>query len=226
MKKGIKKTLENITEDAVIWLLVAGCSIAAPFVKNKNIFSNPVTVERKMEVPELWGMVSPGDLFLYEYEESRPLTEDEIDSYLDDLYKEIRLPKYLDKTYIKALTYAESKWNPIIVSERGAMGIGQLMPNTLIDYKKYISPDDNIFDPNKNLEITLIHVWEQNNYLRRNFPNWKELSDQGKRDINCLVYNYGITRLEKNNWNLDEIPEETKDHIANVRNYYLTKKFS
>src|SRR3989344_4638063 len=100
------------------------------------------------------------------------------------------------------------------------------MPNILIDYKKYISPDDNIFDPNKNLKITLIHVWEQNNYLRKNFPNWKELSDQEKRDINCLVYNYGITRLEENNWNLDEIPEETRDHIENVRNYYLTKKFS
>ena len=42
------------------------------------------------------------------------------------------------------------------------------MPNILIDYKKYISPDDNIFDPNKNLKITLIHVWEQNNYLRKN----------------------------------------------------------
>ena len=225
MKKGIKKTLENITEDAVIGLLVAGCSIIAPIVKNKDNLKF-INIERKVEVHELWGTISPGDLFLYEHEESRPLTEAEIDSYLDDLYNEIRLPKYLDKDYIKALTYAESRWNPVNVSKMGAIGIGQLMPNTLIDYKKYISHEEDIFDPNKNLEITLRHVWEQNNYLRKNFPNWKELSDQEKRDINCLVYNYGITRLEENNWNLDEIPEETKDHIENVRNYYLTKKFS
>lgn len=106
----------------------------------------------------------------------------------------------VDTSLVKAVIHAESGYNPEAVSNKGAMGLMQLMPKTAQDLKV-----DNCFNPSQNIRGGV-------KYLRF-------LLDTFKGDVQLAVaaYNAGLSRVAK----YGGIPpfEETRNYVARVMSY-------
>jgi soluble lytic murein transglycosylase-like protein len=109
----------------------------------------------------------------------------------------------VDTSLVKAVIHAESGYNPAAVSNKGAMGLMQLMPKTAQDLKV-----DNCFNPSQNIRGGV-------KYLRF-------LLDTFKGDVQLAVaaYNAGLSRVAK----YGGIPpfEETRNYVAKVLSYQQT----
>jgi len=135
---------------------------------------------------------------------------------IPDAYKEI-VEKYAEeydvpKEIIYSVINTESSFNSAAVSDSGAIGLMQIMPETFewIAMKIGENPSDGlIYDPHTNIRYGTFLL----KYLYREFENW---------DIAFAAYNAGINRV-KNNW-LNN-PEYIKDNeivyipIDETRNY-------
>jgi soluble lytic murein transglycosylase-like protein len=106
----------------------------------------------------------------------------------------------VDTSLVKAVIHAESGYNPQAVSNKGAMGLMQLMPKTAQDLKV-----DNCFNPSQNIRGGV-------KYLRF-------LLDTFKGDVQLAVaaYNAGLSRVAK----YGGVPpyEETRNYVARVLSY-------
>lgn len=106
----------------------------------------------------------------------------------------------VDTSLVKAVIHAESGYNPAAVSNKGAMGLMQLMPKTAQDLKV-----DNCFNPSQNIRGGV-------KYLRF-------LLDTFKGDVQLAVaaYNAGLTRVAK----YGGVPpfEETRNYVSRVLSY-------
>lgn len=109
----------------------------------------------------------------------------------------------VDSALVKAVIHAESAYNPEAVSNKGAMGLMQLMPKTAQDLKV-----DNCFNPSQNIQGGV-------KYLRF-------LLDTFKGDVQLAVaaYNAGLSRVAK----YGGVPpfEETRNYVAKVMSYQQT----
>lgn len=63
--------------------------------------------------------------------------------------------KNISARFVKAIIQAESSYNPSAISDKGAIGLGQIMPETGADYG--MSPED-LKDPIKNIITTVKHI--------------------------------------------------------------------
>jgi soluble lytic murein transglycosylase-like protein len=106
----------------------------------------------------------------------------------------------VDTSLVKAVIHAESAYNPEAVSNKGAMGLMQLMPKTAQDLKV-----DNCFNPSQNIRGGV-------KYLRF-------LLDTFKGDVQLAVaaYNAGLSKVAK----YGGVPpyEETRNYVAKVMSY-------
>lgn len=106
----------------------------------------------------------------------------------------------VDTSLVKAVIHAESGYNPEAVSNKGAMGLMQLMPKTAQDLKV-----DNCFNPSQNIKGGV-------KYLRF-------LLDTFKGDVQLAVaaYNAGLSKVAK----YGGVPpyEETRNYVAKVLSY-------
>lgn len=102
----------------------------------------------------------------------------------------------IDWRLLDALIYQESKWDSNAISDAGALGLGQLMPDTSTDMG-VIDP----FDPGQN-------IWGIARYIRllhNRFQNWR---------LTLAAYNAGPTRVGRCNC----IPGivETQHYVKNI----------
>lgn len=98
----------------------------------------------------------------------------------------------------EALIQRESDFDPTAVSEKGAMGLGQLMPNTAADLKV-----SDPFDPHQNLDGSIRYFTQQ-------------LERFGSLELALAAYNAGPNRVKE----YGDVPpfEETKQYIAWIFN--------
>lgn len=147
-----------------------------------------------------------------------PLNKEEQNKLLDYAFKEIKVPDYVDKEYIRALIETESSWIPTRISKRGARGLGQFMEGTWYDHMPEVPFSGGAFDSKLNIKAVLMQINAQENYLTTNFSQWDSLTIEQKLDYQSAAYNLGLGKLKKNNWDIeDKIPRETKNHILRVR---------
>ncbi len=108
----------------------------------------------------------------------------------------------VDPSLVKAVVKAESNFNPNAVSNKGAQGLMQLMPDTAKLMKV-----DNPFDPDENIK-------GGTRYL-------KLLQDtfQGNIELMLAAYNAGPSRVVEHNMNVPPI-EETRNFIRRVKYFY------
>ena len=111
------------------------------------------------------------------------------------------------------LIQVESGGNPIAVSKAGAIGLSQVTPIVLEEWKNeahkmrssgtWIFTD--LYNPEYNVRIA---SW----YLRRLRDHY------GCKTIEqCLAgYNGGITRLRNNNYDINKMPSETKAYVKKI----------
>lgn len=105
----------------------------------------------------------------------------------------------VDADLIKAVIKTESDFDEKATSDRGAMGLMQLMPETAQDLgvKNAYNPVENIMGGTRYLKM---------------------LMDRYDGDTNAALaaYNWGMGNVERNP---DRLPEETKTYIARVTKY-------
>jgi soluble lytic murein transglycosylase-like protein len=107
----------------------------------------------------------------------------------------------IDAGFIHAVIRAESNYDPFALSEKGAMGLMQLMPDTAIQYGVR-----NVFDPAQNIEGGTRYLKD----LMRLY--------NGKTDLVLAAYNAGQEAVRK----YGSIPPypETREYIKRVRATY------
>ena len=122
-------------------------------------------------------------------------------SQYDSLISELSKKYQVDFALIKAMIRAESGFNPLAVSRKGARGLMQLMPETAL--RMNVS---NIFNPRENVEGGVRYF----KYLLSLFNNDLRLS--------LAAYNAGENVVAE----LRSIPpyRETVDYVKKVLSYY------
>jgi len=119
----------------------------------------------------------------------------------DSLISEFSKKYQVDFALIKAMIRAESGFNPLAVSRKGAKGLMQLMPETAS--RMNVS---NVFSPRENIEGGVRH-----------FKNLLSLFDNDVR-LSLAAYNAGENLVAE----LRSIPpyRETVDYVRKVLSYY------
>jgi len=119
----------------------------------------------------------------------------------DSLISEFSKKYQVDFALIKAMIRAESGFNPLAVSRKGAKGLMQLMPETAS--RMNVS---NVFNPRENIEGGVRH-----------FKNLLSLFDNDVR-LSLAAYNAGENLVAE----LRSIPpyRETVDYVRKVLSYY------
>ncbi len=107
----------------------------------------------------------------------------------------------VDPKLVKAVIKAESNWNPQAVSQKGAVGMMQLMPKTANDLGV-----SNRYNPEENIEGGVKYL----KYLIDKF--------NGNLTLALAAYNAGPARVDKDN-RVPAIPE-TVNYVKRVMNDY------
>jgi hypothetical protein len=121
-------------------------------------------------------------------------------SYLQSINKSCE--KYgVDPSLVRAIVKVESDYNPFAISNKGAMGLMQLMPQTATDLNV-----KNSLDPHENIEGGV-------RYLRYLLDRY-----EGNLKLALAAYNSGETAVKR--WGTVPPFKETKDYVRKVLGLY------
>ncbi|NOZ69222.1 MAG: lytic transglycosylase domain-containing protein [Deferribacteres bacterium] len=123
----------------------------------------------------------------------------------DRIIREKSLKYNIEPSVIKAMISVESGWNPRAVSEKGALGLMQLMPSTARDMLI-----NDPFDPEENIEGGV-------RYLRHLLNRFN-----GDLSLALAAYNAGPSRVEKSG-GIPPIPE-TENYVIKVISRYKSER--
>ncbi|MEA2005221.1 MAG: lytic transglycosylase domain-containing protein [Acidobacteriota bacterium] len=119
----------------------------------------------------------------------------------DKLIQDISMKHGVDSSLIHSIIRAESNYNPSAISQKGAVGLMQLMPETAKQYGVR-----NVFDPKENVEGGVKYIKD----LIRLY--------NAKTDLVLAAYNAGQEAVKK----YSGIPpyDETRNYIERVKSSY------
>ncbi|MBF0531372.1 MAG: lytic transglycosylase domain-containing protein [Deltaproteobacteria bacterium] len=124
------------------------------------------------------------------------------DASIEEIIQKTAAAHELDPDLVRAVVKTESNFNPKAVSSAGAMGLMQLMPTTASDLGV-----DHPFDPAEN-------VSGGTRYLKQMLQRYAGDVSQA-----LAAYNWGPGNLD-NNRNSGFMPDETRNYIRIVTDYY------
>src|SRR6266566_5674637 len=138
------------------------------------------------------------------FAESADVLAEEIPVSLRNLVDTISLNHGVDPALVRAVIKAESNFNPWAVSNKGAMGLMQLIPATGTRYGVR-----DFFDPQQNVDGGVRYM----KFLLEKF--------NGNLDLSLAAYNAGENLVER----MGRIPQiaETTDYVRKVRAIYKKK---
>ncbi|MBS3086641.1 lytic transglycosylase domain-containing protein [Candidatus Pacearchaeota archaeon] len=208
----MKKTTKTIK-------YVLALSLVGNLAPLENNFSlpNENSLEKKVlecysEIPNPVGQNSTA---------KRNYSEDEILKTINNVYNCLpSKPEYFSEKFIKEMVKKESSYNPRSVSEKGALGLMQIMPETWKEqtkrlYRRELS-FDLAFNPKTNLEVGLSYLLWIDEFSKNRYQNWESLSDKEKREKVMAAYHGGISRLYSLNGNINDMPRATRDYIKTI----------
>lgn len=126
----------------------------------------------------------------------------------DDIIRTHAEANGLDFHLVKAVMITESNGNPQALSQKGAQGLMQIMPDTatLLDLR-------NPFDPSENIQAGA-------RYLRSLYQLFR-----GDLELVLAAYNAGPQRVIDSNWAIPRI-NETVNYVKKVKLHYSRLKDS
>jgi soluble lytic murein transglycosylase-like protein len=147
-------------------------------------------------------------------------SKNDADIYINSVYKKYSVAKEINPIYIKAIISAESDYNPNAVSDAGARGLMQVMPETWKYYYPVSSFKENSLHPGRNIEVGIRHLSGIRDYIKYNCPYWNKLSYHRKLELITAAYNGGPARLKYRAWNISKMPKETREYVPKVMHKY------
>ena len=134
-----------------------------------------------------------------EYRTTRPATNRRANLY-DAVIEQEAAANAVDPNLVRAVIQAESAFNPLARSHKGAMGLMQLMPGTAREY--------GVLDPYNPIENIRAGVA----YLKRLLVRFAD-----NVELALAAYNAGPTAVEKYG---TQVPpyRETRNYVAKIRN--------
>lgn len=90
-------------------------------------------------------------------------------------------------------------------------GILQVTENTYNALEKKIPYYEGVFNVDKNLEVGLKNLKFIRDYNINFNPHWNESSLEEKQKYLIASHNWGIGRLQRNNWDLSKVPSITSN---------------
>ncbi len=120
----------------------------------------------------------------------------------DEIIKQHSEANGIDPRLVKAVMIVESNGNPRAVSNKGAQGLMQIMPDTA-QFLELQNP----FDPSENIQAGI-------RYLR-----WLSELFSGNLELVLAAYNAGPQRVMQHNMAIPPI-NETIDYVKRVKAYY------
>ncbi len=136
--------------------------------------------------------------------------------------------KIIDSKFVNAIISIESNWNPLLVSHKGAIGLMQLMPETLMEWNKYHPKEkynlENLFNPKINKKIGTWYLNHLNNYFERTHENWGSLEDNIKKYLIAAGNNGGPNRLIEREFSPMEMPKETRQYLLKLKSKLKLKE--
>lgn len=132
----------------------------------------------------------------------------------------------IDPPLIAALIKAESNFNPLAESKKGARGLMQITPKTgrWIAEKNGISEYDDslLFDPEANISLGSWYLKYLNEYYNGNFELVFAAYNGGSGNVDKWLKDKSLSRDGET---LDAIPfKETENFVTRVKKYYAVYK--
>lgn len=146
------------------------------------------------------------------------LSQKEFNKLVDEIYNPQKADPLITKDVFKSFIKKESSLDINAFNESTkARGLGQLLEETWsdIDTSCYYT---NVYNPQKNLEVSLKYLNWIPKGLEKLHPNWENLSKNEKLDMVIASYNWGIGKLKEKNWDFSKAPSETKKYRTFVYN--------
>lgn len=168
----------------------------ASWLNNKAIPSHLTSLPRSQPAPALSPSPTPATP-----QASQPASpQSDLSSLIDKAASRYKL----DPALISSVIETESSFNPKAVSDAGAQGLMQLMPETA----RELNVTDP-FDPAQNID-------GGSRYLSRLMKRY-----HGDTKLALAAYNWGMGNLEKQP---DKMPSETKNYVINVMKRWNEKR--
>ncbi len=147
------------------------------------------------------------------------LSEKEIENHINSLYSRISIPEEISKDIFKKIIKKESAYNIYALSAKNARGLGQILEETWNTLEKEIPYEQGVYNPSKNLEISVKFLKWAHEYNKKYNPNWQNANLKEKQAYLLSTYNWGPGNLKNNgNWNLNKIPKETENYLEYILN--------
>lgn len=202
------ETIKNVSHSPYFKLQLAETSQAMPKRNLENLMDwnlIPVNSKRITKKREETNKINP------EY-----ISDNDLDNYINHIYKKVKVPKVIGKEFLKSLINIESTKNIYAQSPKGARGLMQLIPDA---WKEVDKSDfyENSFNPEKNIEVGIKYLKWINNYCNKNYAEWRYIPIQEKQEILAAAYNGGIGLLEKREWDIYQMPNETKNYVDSLK---------
>ena len=150
------------------------------------------------------------------YDGSKRLDKKTLDEFINFIYEDIIISEVIDKKFVKSVINKESERYVYAESEVGARGLMQLMPATWKQIEKELDFYKEAFNPNKNIEVGIKYLNWIHDYCEKRYPKWNELPTKNKHILIAAAYNGGINRLRKKDWNINKMPEETRNYVKKI----------
>ena len=142
---------------------------------------------------------------------------DEISQIIHDVYRfTSHKPNYLNEEFLREIIRAESGYDIMAESKKGARGLMQLMPATWKDIEKKRSYGEYVFDPRTNIKVGMGYLLWIDKQFEKDYDEWEELTPKEKRAMVLSAYNAGISRFKKEDWQLENMPRETRKYVGTI----------
>ena len=152
--------------------------------------------------------------------EKHPLqiTNNELNQYINELYSKGIAPKEISKDLFKKIIRTESGYNIHAFHPKSkARGLGQLLEIAWSDIETNTSYLDGVYDPKKNLEVSLKYLKRLKNILKTKNPNFENLSEKEKAQQIASSYNWGIGNFKEVGFNIERLPKETRNYLKKLK---------
>jgi hypothetical protein len=138
-----------------------------------------------------------------------------------EIYRQENRHDIITFDYIISLTRGESDFDKKARSGKGANGVMQEINDTWKLYNK-LPYNPYVFDPKENTRTGVKYLNDILDYYEDAINDWPKFDDRYKLQLLTAGYNWGpanVVKVVNNRGNIDNMPDDTKEHVANVNRW-------